>query len=42
MGMGLTVSRTLVEAQGGRLWMTPNSDRGVTFHVTVPAESRSR
>ena len=36
MGMGLTISRTIIESHNGRLWMTPNSDRGVTFHFTLP------
>jgi len=36
MGMGLPISRTIIESYGGRMSMTPNSDRGVTFHFTVP------
>ena len=36
MGMGLAISRTIIEAHGGQMWMTPNSDRGVTFHITLP------
>ncbi|MBT6496023.1 MAG: PAS domain-containing protein, partial [Planctomycetaceae bacterium] len=36
MGMGLAISRTIIESHGGRLWMTPNSGRGVTFHLTLP------
>ena len=37
-GMGLAISRSLIEAHGGRLWATANPERGATFHFTVPAE----
>ena len=36
MGMGLAISRSIIESHGGRLWMTPNSKRGMSFHFTVP------
>ncbi|MCP5159373.1 MAG: PAS domain-containing protein [Gammaproteobacteria bacterium] len=36
MGLGLSVSRSIIEAQGGQLWATPNPDRGVSFHFTLP------
>ena len=36
MGMGLSISRSIIDAHGGRFWFTRNSDRGVTFHFTLP------
>jgi PAS domain S-box-containing protein len=37
-GMGLAISRTIVESHGGRLWPTANDGRGTTFHFTLPTE----
>ena len=37
-GMGLTISRSIVEAHGGRLWAEPGRQRGVAFHFTLPAD----
>jgi two-component system, LuxR family, sensor kinase FixL len=38
MGVGLAISRSIVEAHGGRLWMTPNKNGGVAFCFTLPAQ----
>jgi PAS domain S-box-containing protein len=36
LGMGLAISRSIVEAHGGRLWATPHNVAGVTFQFTLP------
>jgi two-component system sensor kinase FixL len=35
MGVGLSISRTIIEAHGGRIWVETNPDHGATFHFTL-------
>jgi two-component system sensor kinase FixL len=39
IGMGLAISRALIEANGGQLWIDPQERPGATFHFTVPLAS---
>jgi C4-dicarboxylate-specific signal transduction histidine kinase len=38
LGMGLAISRSIVEAHGGRIWATRNDARGLTLHVELPCD----
>jgi len=42
MGMGLAVSRSIVDAHGGRFWIDDPHDQGAAFHFTIPRLSASR
>ena len=36
LGMGLAISRALIEAHGGKLWAEENADTGISVHFTLP------
>jgi signal transduction histidine kinase len=41
-GMGLPISRSIVESHGGRLWAGNNSPRGASFYLTLPVTAEAR
>jgi two-component system sensor kinase FixL len=38
LGIGLSISQTIVEAHGGRLWAERNPERGLTMRVSLPTQ----
>ena len=42
MGLGLSICRTIIDAHRGEIWATNNSDRGATFHFSLPIVGSER
>jgi signal transduction histidine kinase len=40
-GMGLTITRSIVESYGGKVWFTANQESGATFHFTLPGAAEA-
>jgi two-component system sensor kinase FixL len=37
LGMGLSLSRSIIESHGGHIWAENNPDKGITFYFDLPA-----
>jgi two-component system sensor kinase FixL len=42
LGIGLSISKAIIEAHGGRIWFTPNPDIGASFHFSLPLNREGR
>lgn len=42
LGMGLAISRSIINAHGGRIWASANPHRGLTIHIELPTAGRTR
>jgi PAS domain S-box-containing protein len=40
LGMGLAISRSIIESHGGQIWATPNLEGGASFHFSLPVNDR--
>ena len=39
LGMGLSICRSIIEAHGGQLWVSPSAPHGTAFRFTVPVRT---
>jgi two-component system sensor kinase FixL len=42
LGVGLSISRTIIDAHGGKLWVDDNPERGATFRFSLPIAHATR
>lgn len=42
LGIGLSLSRSLIEASSGKMWFSPNKNRGTTFNISLPASQTQK